>query len=43
MNMQICAAAWVPEGEDDEEDCVEDGMHRVQVPQTAADQALQTF
>lgn len=30
-------------GEDDQEDCVEDGVHRMQVPQTAANQALQTL
>jgi len=33
----------VAEGEDDKENCVEDGMYGVQVPQTAADQALQAL
>ena len=31
------------EGQDDQEDCVENGMYRVQVPQTASNQALQTL
>jgi len=34
---------FVSVGEDNQEDCVEDGMHRVQVPKTAADQALQAL
>jgi len=38
-----CVVCVCELGKDDQEDSVEDGMHRMQVPQTAADQALQTL
>jgi len=43
MNMTLFSDISVHEGEDDKEDSVEDGVHRMQVPQTAANQALQTL
>ena len=39
----IATHVWMCEGKDDEKDRAKDGVYRMQVPKTAADQALQAL